>query len=77
MAYSLGPGLLVSASNSQPQEFSSNPIFPAAIWRRTPPNRGGEGFSVSVTWGYTSLAVARWFTPGNMLPPLRGSYSSC
>jgi hypothetical protein len=32
----------------------------------------GQSFLNSNTWGYTSLAVARWFTPGYMLTPLRG-----
>ncbi len=44
IAYSLGPGLLVSASNSQPQELSSNPIFPAAIWRRSRQIAAGRVF---------------------------------
>ncbi len=32
----------------------------------------GKVLSGSLTWGYTSLAVARWFTPGYPLSLLRG-----
>ena len=61
---SLGSGVLVSASEPQPQGLSSNPIFPSAIWRLRRQIAEGKDFLVSVTWGYTRLAVARWFTPG-------------
>jgi hypothetical protein len=29
-----------------------------------------------IAWGYTSLAIARWFTPGYPLSPLRGYWNS-
>ena len=41
----------------------------------TPPiRRARTVFGRKRSWGYTSLAVARWFTPGYFLSPLRGFF---
>ena len=55
----------------------SNPNFPAAIWRQCRQIAAGKYFCGSYSWGYTNFAVARWFTPGYMLSPLRGSSFEC
>ena len=71
-ACSLGPGSLVSASKPQ-SRITKTPICPPrrlggpvaqSPSRPVAQSPRGNFFSASFSWGNTSLAVARWLTPG-------------
>ena len=53
-AYSLGSEWLVSTSHSQPQDMESKNEIPRRDSAAEPPNRGGEGFFVLLSWGYAN-----------------------
>ena len=73
IACSLGSGLRASSEQAAaPGCGDTAPLSSSATRRRSRRIAEEEGLFGSRTWGYTSLAVARWFTPGYMLPPLRG-----